>query len=129
MARTFGCLLVLVLAAAIGLFIYRSALTESTVGGVPPQQQIDTVGIQLDLQAIARAEKMYVITHGRYATLGELVSERAIPFSGENRHGYRYAAEVEGDRRFRIVAAPLDPAKVDWPTFSIDETGQIVTGR
>ncbi len=121
--RAFGCLLVLVVAAAIGLFIYRSALTES---GVPPEQQIDTVGVQLDLQAIARAEKIHVVTHGRYGTLDELLAERAIPFSGENRHGYKYTAEAEGDQHFRITARPVDPAKTSWPTFSVDETGQVV---
>ncbi len=126
--RTVGCLLVLVLAAAIGLFIYRSALTGSTVGGVPPEQQIDTIGVQMDLQAIARAEKIYVVTHGRYGSLDDLVSAREIPFSGENRHGYTYVAQTEGDRHFRVTARPVDPARTDWPTFSIDETGQVVQG-
>jgi hypothetical protein len=124
--RAFGCLLVLLLAAVIGLFVYRTALRESTVGGVPPEQQIDTVGVRLDLQAIARAEKMYVITHGRYGTLDELVSERALPFRGENRHGYRYTAQVEGESHFQITATPIDPAKTGWPTLSVDETGQVV---
>ncbi len=121
--RALGCLLVLVIAAAIGLFIYRSALTESAV---PPEQQIDTVGVRLDLQAIAQAEKIYVVTHGRYGTLEELASERAIPFRGENRHGYSYTAQVEGDQHFRIIARPNDPAKAGWPTLAVDETGQVV---
>ena len=123
--RAFGCLLVLVVAAAIGLFIYRNALTETAV---PPEQQIDTVGVQLDLQAIARAEKMFVITHGHYGTLDELVSARAIPFRGENRHGYSYSAQAEGDQHFRITATPIDPAKRSWPTLSVDETGQVTQG-
>ncbi len=127
--RAFGCLLVLVLAAGIALFIYRTALTESTVGGVPPQQQIDTVGVQMDLQAIARAEKIYVVTHGRYGTMDDLFAARAIPFSGENRHGYSYSAEAEGESHFRVTARPIDPAKTTWPSFSVDETMQVVTER
>ncbi len=121
--RALGCLLVLVLTAAIGLFIYRSALTESAA---PPEQQIDTVGVRLDLQAIARAEKVYAATHGRYGTLDELFSERAIPFRGESRHGYSYTAQVEGDQHFRITARPIDPAKAGWPTLAVDETMQVV---
>jgi len=126
MMKAFGCLLVLLVAAVIGLFIYRTALTESTVGGVPPEQQIDTVGVKLDLQAIARAQKIYVVTHGRYGTMAELLEARAIPFSGESRHGYTYAAEVEGDQRFRVTATPIDSTKAGWPTFTVDETGNVV---
>jgi len=121
--RAFGCLLVLVLAAGIALFIYRNALTQT---GMPPQEQIDTVGVQLDLQAIARAEKIYLVSHGRYGTVEELAAERAIPFSGENRHGYSYSAEADGDQHFRITARPVDPAKTSWPTLAIDETMQVV---
>ncbi|MFB3906062.1 MAG: hypothetical protein ACE15E_21670 [Acidobacteriota bacterium] len=124
--RALGCLLVILLAGAIGLFLYRSALTETTVGGGPPQQQIDTVGVRMDLQSIARAEKIYVITHGRYGSFQDLVSDGAIPFSSENRRGYTYGIESEGDRHFRVTARPADPARTEWPTFAIDETGQLV---
>jgi len=91
-----------------------------------PEQQIDTVGVQLDLQAIARAEKIYVVTHGRYGTLQDLAADGAIPFSGENRHGYNYAAEADSDRHFRITARPIDPTKTGWPAISVDETMKVV---
>ncbi len=80
----------------------------------------------MDLQAIARAERIYAVTQGRYGTLDELFSERAIPFRGESRHGYNYTAQVEGDQHFRIIARPIDPAKAGWPTLAVDETGQVV---
>lgn len=127
--RAVGCLIVLVLAAGIGLLIYRNALVETSVNGLPPQAQIDTVGVQMDLQSIARAEKIYVVSHGRYGTVDELFADRAIPFSGENRHGYTYSAQADGESHFRITARPIDPAKTTWPTFAIDETMQVVQER
>ena len=81
-------------------------LVETSLNGLPPQAQIDTVGVQMDLQSIARAEKIYVVSHGRYGTVDELFADRAIPFSGENRHGYTYSAQADGESHFRITARP-----------------------
>jgi len=118
-----GCILGLVLALGIVWFIYRDAVT----GGMqtPPEQQIDTVAVRMDLLGIAQAERIYMATHGRYGSLEELVENRAIAFAPENRHGYSYEAEMDGDPHFRVVATPVDPAKAAWPTLAIDETMQV----
>jgi hypothetical protein len=68
---------------------------------------------------------MYLASHGTYASLEQLQQDGAITFSGANRRGYNYTAEVSGGEHFRIVAAPADPAKAGWPTLAIDEMMQI----
>jgi len=117
------------LAAAIGLFIYRNVLTQGTGQGMPPGQQIDTVAVEMDLHAIARAEKVFLVTHGRYGTIEELTADGAIPFSGENRHGYTYTTVTAGDSHFRIIAAPFEAGKAYWPRLSVDETMQVVQAQ
>jgi hypothetical protein len=64
-------------------------------------------------------------SHGSYASVDELQQDGSITFSGANRRGYNYTAEVEGGQHFTITARPSDPAKATWPTVSIDETMQI----
>jgi hypothetical protein len=121
-----GGLLALVIALGIGYFIFRAQFTQGPTGGAPPQQTIDTVGVRNDLIAIAQAERMYLASHGTYASLEQLQQEGAITFSGTNRRGYNFTAETSGGEHFRIVAAPVDPAKAGWPTLAIDETMQVV---
>ena len=117
-------LLGLVIALGVGYFIFKAQYTQGPTGGAPPKQVIDVVGVKNDLLAIAQAERMYLASHGTYASLEQLQQDGAITFSGTNRRGYNYTAEVSGER-FRIVATPADPAKAGWPTLAIDETMQI----
>jgi len=125
--RTFGCLLVLVVAAGIGLFLYKSDLTRVAPES-SPDEEIAAVGVQMDLIGIARAQKVYVIGHGRYGTLRELAAAGHVGFQPENRHGYNYEAEIDGDRHFRITARPINP-NANWPVFVVDETMQVVRLR
>ncbi len=118
-----GCLLGLVLALGVVWLIYRSAVNRGMEA--PPAQQIDTVAIRMDLLGIARAERIFVVTNGKYASLEELREERSISFDPDNRYGYRYEAEIDGDQHFRIVASPVDPARAAWPTLAVDETMQV----
>jgi hypothetical protein len=119
-----GGLLGIVIALGVGYFVFKSQVTTGPTGGAPPQEVIDTVGVRNDLLAIAQAERMYMASHGSYATLDQLQQDGAINFSGTNRRGYHYRAEISGER-FRIVATPADPAKSTWPTLAIDETMQV----
>jgi hypothetical protein len=120
-----GGLLGLVIALAVGYFIFKAQYTQGPTGGAPPKQVIDVVGVKNDLIAIGQAERMFLASHGSYASLEQLQQDGAITFSGANRRGYNYSAEVSGGEHFRIVAAPSDPAKAGWPTLAIDETMQI----
>lgn len=117
-------LLGVVIALGVGYYIFKVQMTTGPAGGAPPQEVIDTVGVRNDLLAIAQAERMYMASHGSYATIEQLQQDGAINFSGTNRRGYNYTAEVSGER-FRIVATPADPAKTNWPTLVIDETMQV----
>lgn len=88
-------------------------------------ETIDVVGVKNELLAIAQAERLYMASHGSYASLEELHQEGSLAFSGAELRGYVYTAEVEGGQHFKITAKPADPAKAAWPTLAVDETMQI----
>src|SRR5574337_561161 len=115
----------LVIALAIGWFVVKSQFTQGPTGGMPPKEVIDVVGVKNDLLAIGQAERMYLASHGSYASLDQLQQDGSLAFSGTNRRGYNYAAEVDDGQHFRITATPSDPAKAGWPALAIDETMQI----
>ncbi len=94
-------------------------------GGAPPKEVIDVVGVKSDLLAIAQAERTYLASHGAYATVDQLQQDGAIVFSGTNRRGYNYVAEVDDGQHFRITASVSDPSKAGWPTLLIDDTMEI----
>jgi hypothetical protein len=120
-----GGLIGLVIALGIGYFIFKAQYTTGPVGGAPPKEQIDVVGVRSDLLAIAQAERMYLASNGTYVSLEQLQKDGGLTFSGTNRRGYDYVAEVDDGQHFRITASPVDPAKANWPTLSIDENMQI----
>jgi hypothetical protein len=120
-----GGLIGLVIALGIGYFIFKAQYTTGPVGGAPPKEQIDVVGVRSDLLAIAQAERMYLASNGTYVSLEQLQKDGGLTFSGTNRRGYDYVAEVDDGQHFRITATPVDPAKANWPTLSIDENIQI----
>jgi hypothetical protein len=119
-----GGLLALVVVLGLVYYMFKTQF-QHLPGGAPPKQTIDVVGVKNDLLAIAQAERMYLASHGSYASLEQLQQEGSLSFSGTNRRGYNYTAEITGGEHFRIVAAPADPAKAGWPTLTIDETMQI----
>jgi hypothetical protein len=123
--KVVGSLLALLIVLAIGYFIFKAQFTEGPQQGAPPVEQIDVIGVTADLQAIAQAERMYLASHGNYATLDQLQQEGSIAFSGSNRRGYNYVAEPDDGQHFKVTARPTDPSKRGWPTLSIDETMQV----
>jgi len=123
--RAAGTILGLVIVVAIIWFVVKSQYTQGPTGGQPPKEVIDVVGVKSDLLAIAQAERMYLASHGAYASVDELQHDGSITFSGANRRGYNYTAELEDGQHFKITATPSDPAKAGWPTLTIDETMQV----
>ena len=119
-----GGLLGIVIALGVGYFIFKAQVTQGPAGDAPPQQIIDVAGVKNDLLAIGQAERMYMASHGSYATVDQLQQDGSILFSGNNRRGYNYQAEISGES-FRIVATPVDPSKEGWPTLAIDDTMQV----
>ena len=123
--RAAGSILGLVIVMAIIWFVMKSQFTQGPTGGQPPKEVIDVVGVKSDLLAIAQAERMYLASHGSYVSVDDLQQDGSITFSGANRRGYSYTAEVDDGQHFKITATPSDPAKAGWPTLSIDETMQV----
>jgi len=117
-----GSLLGLVIVAAIVWVVIKPQLTHGPAGSAPPKQLIDVVGVKTDLAVLGKAERLYLAMHGSYASLEELEQEGAIAFSGTDRRGYNYTAEVNDGQHFKITAAPSAPDKQGWPTLWIDET-------
>ena len=93
--------------------------------GAPPQQVIDTTGVENDLAAIGNAERRYLAAHGSYASFDQLKQEAMTTFSDGSRRGYQYTVDFDDGQHFTITATPTDPAKKDWPTLSMNETMQI----
>ncbi len=120
-----GGLIGLILALAIGYFVFKAEMTQGPTGGAPPQQAIDTAGVEGDLVAIGHAEQMYLASHGTYASFDQLRQEAMTTFSDGSRRGYQYTIDFEVGQHFRITATPTDPAKKGWPTLSMDETMQV----
>jgi len=120
-----GSILGLVIVVAIVWFVVKSQYTQGPTGGQPPKEVIDVVGVKNDLLNIAQAERMYLASHGSYVSVDALQQDGSITFSGTNRRGYNYTAEVDDGQHFKITATPSDPAKANWPTLSIDETMQV----
>ena len=121
-----GMIVGLVIVVAIIWFVMKSQFSsQGPTGGQPPVETIDVVGVKSDLLAIAQAERMYMASHGSYASIADLQQEGSLTFSGAGRRGYNYTADVDDGQHFKITATPADPAKAGWPTLSIDETMQV----
>ena len=120
--RSGAALLGLVIVLGIGYYMVRPSLEPSRGEKVSPIQQADLTGVKSDLLSIAQAERLYLTSHNTYGTLEELQQDGSLNFSGRERRGYNYTAEIDGASRFRIIAAPANPAKAEGPTLSIDDT-------
>lgn len=123
--KSAASLLGLVIVVAIIWFIVKSQFTQGPAGTQPPAQTIDVVGVKSDLLAIGQAERIYLASHGSYGSIDELQQDGSITFSGANRRGYTYSAELDDGQHFKVTATPSDPAKSNWPTLSIDEAMQV----
>jgi hypothetical protein len=120
-----GGVLGLLIVLAVGYFIYKAEFTQGPTGGAPPMQTIDVTGVKSDLIAMGQAERLYMASHGAYASLDQLQQDGTMNVSGSSRRGYSYAAEIDDGQHFKITATPTDPAKKGWPTLVIDDTMQI----
>src|SRR5208282_914232 len=120
-----GMIVGLVIVMAIIWFVMKTEFTRGPTGGQPPKEVIDVVGVKNDLLSIGQAERMYLASHGSYASVDDLQKDGSLTFSGANRRGYTFSAEVDDGQHFKITATPSDPAKAGWPTLSVDDTMQV----
>ena len=103
MSRIFGFLSV-VLTLAAGLYIYsRQIQSTSAVAGVnSPKAAIDITAVRNDLMSIAQAERGHFALEGKYASLDELISSRALTIAHQ-RLPYSYEVAISGSS-FRAIA-------------------------
>jgi len=124
--RAAASLVGLLIVLAIVWFVIKAQFSpQGPTGGKPPMETIDVVGVRNELLALAQAERLYLASHGSYASIDALQQEGSVTFSGATYRGYNYSADIEDGQHFKITAVPADPAKADWPTLSVDETMQV----
>jgi hypothetical protein len=119
----------ILLSLAIGLGIYYVYVKQASPGGsTAPTQSISTTGVQMDLNAIAQAERSYIALNGAYGTLGQLVTSGALTMARTSRDGYTYSVEVTTEG-FTATAkwAPQSSSQTElrYPTFVVDQTMQV----
>ena len=128
MSRALGLIGVLI-AAAIGFYLYTQQAQTASQGTANPRQTIEVTGVKSDLNAIAQAERRYFATEGRYASIDELRTHGDISMPTNGRGPFTYSAEVS-ETGFRIVATYAGaPGPDGAQNLSIDETMQITTGK
>ena len=123
----------LLLAALIALGGYYFFLKRAAPGpGQIATQAISTTGVQMDLNAIAQAQRLYFAQNGSYASLDQLVSGGAMNLSRAGRDGYTYTIETSPTGFLVTASRPDIPAGViqgsaaiHYPTFTIDQAMQI----
>jgi len=125
--RAISGLIALVLGAAIGLYVYRTQVSQTLSkenGGGSPVQSITATGVKNDLIAIAQAERAYLAEHGSYASLSELVSSGTMSMAREARDGYTYSVDTSAGG-FTVTARYSGPLTPTPPTFTIDQSMEV----
>jgi hypothetical protein len=118
-------------AALIAIGAYYYFLKQAAPApGMVATQAITTTGVEMDLNAIAQAERTYFAQNGSYADLGQLTSSGALTMARSGRDGYTYAIETSGNG-FTVTARHADlpassgAAPLHYPALSIDQSMQI----
>lgn len=121
----------LLFAAAIAIGIYYYFLKQATPApGMAVTQSIATTGVEMDLNAIAHAERDYFAQNGSYAGLDQLASSGALAPARKGRDGYTYSIETSGNgftvsARHAEVPATSGTAAPHYPALSIDQTMEL----
>jgi len=103
MGRVFGFVGTMV-TLAIGMYIYSLQVKTLApgAGNGAPEEVTTITGVKNDLIGIANAERGYLASQGKYASLEELTSGNYITIKGE-RPPYIYDVETTGST-FRATA-------------------------
>jgi hypothetical protein len=120
MGRILG-LLGVMLTMAAGVYFYSIQVkATSPTGTGNPRDIADLAGVKNDLISIANAERGYLASEGRYASLDELVAGKYITIT--SRPPYTYEAEPDSDG-FRVTATRATPGSP--VQLSIDQSMEI----
>jgi len=103
MGRVLGFLCTIV-TLAIGMYIYSVQVKTLTpgAGSGNPEEVATIIGVKNDLIGIANAERGYLVSQGKYASLDVLISDNYISIKGE-RPPYIYDVETTATS-FRATA-------------------------
>ncbi len=103
MGRVFG-FVGTVVTLAIGMYIYSLQVKTLApgAGNGSPQEVTTITGVRNDLIGIANAERSYLASEGKYASLDELISGNYLAVKNE-RPPYIYDVETT-DNSFRATA-------------------------
>jgi hypothetical protein len=118
-------------AALIAVGIYYYYMKQAAPGqGMVATQAITTTGVEMDLNAIAQAERNYFAQNGSYADLDQLTSSGSLTMARSGRDGYTYSIETSGNgftvTARRAAAPPTNGvAPLHYPALSIDQNMQI----
>ena len=90
---------------AIGMYIYSLQVKTLTPGaGSGNSEEVATIaGVKNDLIGIANAERGYLASQGKYASLDELISGNYVRMKSE-RPPYIYDVEITSSSSFRASA-------------------------
>jgi hypothetical protein len=117
MGRALG-FIVLVIVVAVGGYLYMKQAESVTSVGSNPQTTVDVTAVRNDLMAIAKAERNYFASNGKYVSLNELQSGGDITI--RNRANYSYSAETT-DSSFKIIAVYSGPDAKAPKRMTVDE--------
>ena len=122
MGRAFGFLGTLIV-LGVGMYLYSSQLkgTPGTSGAESSAETANLIGVKNDLISIARAERGYFGTEGKYASLDELISGNYLTIQRQ-RAPYSYDVQTtsSGFRATATRSGAGAPAQL-----SIDDTMEV----
>lgn len=125
--KAFAAILV---AAAImgGIYIFYMKKMPTTDAGTASTQAISLTGVRMDLTQIANAERAYLVSNAKCATLDDLTSSGSMNLARSGRDGYTYEVQCGEGNEFAVIArhAPAPPdSPIRYPILAIDQNMQI----
>jgi hypothetical protein len=129
--RAFALLLVAAIIMG-GIYFFYFKKMPTTDSGTAPTQAISLTGVRMDITQIAQAERTYVATNAKCATLDELSSSGLINLARTERDGYTYEVRCGSGNEFSVIAhhAPAPPdSPIRYPTLAVDQNMQVSEPR
>jgi hypothetical protein len=134
--KSMASILIVALIALGGYSFYLKTATPATGTGQIITQSISTTGVEMDLNAIAQAQRMYFAQNGSYATLDQLASTGTMNIPTSGRDGYTYNVDTSSNG-FVVTATHPDIAAgviqgslaIHYPTITVDQSMQVRQGE
>jgi hypothetical protein len=125
--KAFALLLIAaIIMGAIYFFYIKKMPTTDT--GTAPTQAISLTGVRMDLTQIAQAERTYVASNAKCASLDELSTSGLMNLAKTERQGYSYEVRCGSGNDFSVVAhhAPAPPdSPIRYPILMVDQNMQV----